>query len=144
LVDRKKSCITMITQEGYDANAKEPCAAVAKKIIATGNLWYNDDQTRQGQGPLAGIPLKIDNDTLGAIVLHELLYQKKALQPQDFEIFEMLGQHAATALYGAKLSAIFEAEKKMNIRHQISDLVPPTRSSPRNYLKVFEAFKKEQ
>ena len=144
LVDKKKNAITMITNEGFDANAKEQCGRIAKKIIATGELWYAGNKMLGASGPIAGIPLKIADNTFGAIVLHKLLSQKKALQPQDFDIFEMLGQHAATALYASKLSAIFEAEKKMNIRHQINDLIPPLPSSPRNYLKAFEAMKKEK
>jgi hypothetical protein len=52
LVDKKKNAITMITNEGFDANAKEQCGRIAKKIIATGELWYAGNKMLGASGPI--------------------------------------------------------------------------------------------
>jgi len=47
----------------------------------------------------ACIPLKLDDKVVGAIGIFRLLQQKQALEPVDFELFDLLGSHAASALY---------------------------------------------
>jgi hypothetical protein len=58
----------------------------------------------------ACIPLKIDGFVTGAIALFRLLPQKKGFVAVDHELFELLGTHAATALYSSGLAARAEAE----------------------------------
>ena len=45
------------------------------------------------------IPLKLDDRVIGAIGIFRLLQQKQGLEPVDFELFDLLGSHAASALY---------------------------------------------
>jgi len=47
----------------------------------------------------ACIPLKLDDKVVGVIAIFRLLQQKQALEPVDFELFDLLGSHAASALY---------------------------------------------
>lgn len=47
----------------------------------------------------ACIPLKLDEKVVGAIGIFRLLQQKQGLEPLDFELFDLLGSHAATALF---------------------------------------------
>jgi nitrate/nitrite-specific signal transduction histidine kinase len=47
----------------------------------------------------ACIPLKLDDRVVGAIGIFRLLQQKQGLEPVDFELFDLLGSHAASALY---------------------------------------------
>jgi hypothetical protein len=58
--------------------------------------------------PAAGVPLKIGDKVVGVILVWELLAQKKALVDVDFELFNLLGDHAGSALQGAKLNAELE------------------------------------
>jgi hypothetical protein len=53
--------------------------------------------------PAACLPMRIDDRAVGVIVVHSLLPQKGAFVPVDFELFKMLGLHAASALVGAQL-----------------------------------------
>lgn len=55
--------------------------------------------------PAACVPLRIDDDVVGVLVVHALLEQKSEFLPVDFALFKMLGAHAATALMGALLLA---------------------------------------
>ena len=45
------------------------------------------------------IPLKLVDRVVGAIGIFRLLQQKEGLEPVDFELFDLLGSHAASALY---------------------------------------------
>ncbi|HEY6136377.1 MAG TPA: GAF domain-containing protein [Thermoanaerobaculia bacterium] len=47
----------------------------------------------------ACIPLKLDDKVIGVIGIFRLLQQKQGLEPVDFELFDLLCSHAATALY---------------------------------------------
>jgi len=74
------------------------------KLAATGEVYIG--ATAEGEGkPLvtACLPLKLDGRVTGAIVLFKLLPHKPALQELDFELFDLLGTHAATALYCTSL-----------------------------------------
>ena len=47
----------------------------------------------------ACIPLKLDDKVIGVIGIFRLLQQKQGLEPLDFELFDLLCSHAATALF---------------------------------------------
>ncbi|HVR38184.1 MAG TPA: GAF domain-containing protein [Thermoanaerobaculia bacterium] len=54
---------------------------------------------------VACIPLKLDEQVVGAIGIFSLLQQKTGLEPLDFELFDLLASHAASALYCTRLIA---------------------------------------
>jgi len=47
----------------------------------------------------ACIPLKLDDTVIGLIGIFRLLPQKSGFESIDFELFDLLGSHGATALY---------------------------------------------
>jgi nitrate/nitrite-specific signal transduction histidine kinase len=54
----------------------------------------------------ACVPLKLEGRAFGAIALFRLLPQKAAgYEPIDYELFDLLASHAATALYATRLHA---------------------------------------
>jgi len=55
------------------------------------------------QRPPVIIPLGVDETAVGAIVIYGTLEQKPRFSHTDFELFKLLGQHAAAALVGAAL-----------------------------------------
>src|SRR6478609_8640836 len=57
------------------------------------------------QRPAAIIPLSVDEKTVGVIAIFSTLAQKKRFDTVDFELFKLLGQHAAAALVSASLFA---------------------------------------
>ena len=61
--------------------------------------------------PIACIPLKVGDRLIGAIAIHRLLVQKSGFEAVDFELFDLLGGHAATALYGSTLYRMSERKR---------------------------------
>jgi len=49
--------------------------------------------------PLVCIPLQIDGNLIGAIVIFGLLAHKSQIEPLDHELFDLLATHASMALY---------------------------------------------
>lgn len=61
------------------------------------------DEATPYDEPIAAIPLKIKETTIGVISINKLLVQKTAFTTMDYELFTLLAGHAATALFSAKL-----------------------------------------
>jgi hypothetical protein len=53
--------------------------------------------------PAACLPIKVDDKTIGVIVIETVLAQKDRFVAVDFELFKMLGMHAGAALVAAQL-----------------------------------------
>ena len=70
---------------------------------ASGDRWLRPDGATQE--PVACVPLKVDGETTGVLVLYELLEHKGGLQPADIELLDLLGVHAGTALLASRLRA---------------------------------------
>lgn len=80
---------------------------VLGKLVSTGGTYIGgtapapDDSLQV----TACLPLMLDGRVTGAIVLFSLLPHKPGLGELDFELFDLLGTHAATALYCTSLHA---------------------------------------
>jgi GAF domain-containing protein len=62
-----------------------------------------------GASPVLGVvPLRFEEQTVGAIVLFSLLEHRPALRPEDRELFDLLSVQAASALFSARLYAAKE------------------------------------
>lgn len=54
---------------------------------------------------LAAVPLRVQNDVVGALVLLKLLDHKPILRAEDRDLLDLLSAHAASALFAARLFA---------------------------------------
>jgi len=61
--------------------------------------------------PAAVVPLSVEDRVVGVIAIFSTLTQKTRFDAVDFELFKLLGQHAAAALVSASLFA--QAERKL-------------------------------
>lgn len=61
--------------------------------------------------PPAVVPLMLDEQCVGVIAIYTTLSQKNRFDSIDFELFKLIGQHAAAALVSASLFA--RAERKL-------------------------------
>lgn len=77
------------------------------QALVKGAAAVSDHDPTQGslQKPAAIIPLSVDEKTVGVIAIFSTLAQKKRFDTVDFELFKLLGQHAAAALVSASLFA---------------------------------------
>jgi putative methionine-R-sulfoxide reductase with GAF domain len=77
------------------------------KAAQSGENYFAESVARRDpspyEEPLAVIPLKIKDSTIGVISINKLLVQKTAFTSMDYELFTLLAGHAATAVFSAKL-----------------------------------------
>ena len=79
------------------------------------------DRDPRAERPLAVVPLKIKDRTIGLLAIYQLLQQKRSFSDTDIELFSLLAGQAATAIFSAKLYT--EAERKLNTIQDFIDLL---------------------
>jgi hypothetical protein len=111
LVDEEHQTLRTLAAEGVD-RARVPQTPVAQgrigEVIGKAEPWVDHDRLRARadlEHPAIIVPLKIRDKVVGAIVIYDLLAQKTALADVDYELFNLLAAHAASALEGAWLTS---------------------------------------
>jgi GAF domain len=99
-----------IAYEGVAGSALTPVQIAGSELgqaLLKGSASVSDHDPRAGSitRPAAIIPLTVDEKTVGVIAIFSTLAQKKHFDTVDFELFKLLGQHAAAALVSASLFA---------------------------------------
>jgi GAF domain-containing protein len=106
-----------IASEGVPGNDLLPVRVAGTpigQVFRSGKAVVNEEiDPSKGtlDGPAAIIPLTIDDRIVGIIAIFSTLSQKERFDTVDFELFKLLGQHAAAALISASLYV--QAERKL-------------------------------
>jgi nitrate/nitrite-specific signal transduction histidine kinase len=64
------------------------------------------DPSPDPERPLACIPLKLDGQVMGVLVIFRLLSHKLTLEDVDYALFELLSSQAAVALKSSQLASV--------------------------------------
>jgi hypothetical protein len=78
-------------------------ATVIERVFLTGVPHVAVGAVAKAPPPVACIPLRVEETTIGTIAIHHLLEQKSAFGATDLELFKLLGAHAGTAIVAAQL-----------------------------------------
>ena len=116
LVNPEGEELIPIASEGVPGDQLIPIRIAGTRIgdvLKKGSASVADSDPSQGtlQNPPAVIPLSVDDRVVGTIAIFSTLAQKNKFDTLDFELFKLLGQHAAQALVAASLFA--QAEHKL-------------------------------
>jgi nitrate/nitrite-specific signal transduction histidine kinase len=71
--------------------------------------------------PIVCIPLKIKEHVIGLIAIYSLLVQKRSFSQIDYELFNLLAGHAATAVFSSRLYT--QSERKLTTIQSFLDLL---------------------
>lgn len=95
-------------------NDESMCLIIADTLRSgTVHVLDLEERTTSDHEPAACIPLKIGDEVLGMVIVRELLSQKSGFDGVDYELFELIGEHAATVLlasYWFSTSDVLENE----------------------------------
>jgi hypothetical protein len=110
LANGDNSELVPIAYEGVAGSALTPVKIADSELgqaLLKGAASVSDNDPTAGtvERPAAIIPLTVDEKTVGVIAIFSTLAQKKRFDTVDFELFKLLGQHAAAALVSASLFA---------------------------------------
>jgi hypothetical protein len=114
IADDARHELVPVASDGVDAakltriivgaiDVSDPRAGVIERTHLTGVPHITEGPLDETTSPAACLAMRVDDRAVGVIVIHSLLKQKEQFVPVDFELFKMLGLHAASALVGAQL-----------------------------------------
>jgi len=95
--------------------------AIGKALQSTEPTCWQTDRSEDLEQPIVCIPLSLQSSPIGAITIYSLLQQKDGFTALDHELFSVLGGHAATALFAARLYS--QSERKLNTIQGFIDLL---------------------
>ncbi len=125
VVDEKTSRLEAVASEGEPLShfpAVPTGSGIIGSCVTTGDTWCGDASGSDDmERPIACIPLRVEDQSLGAIAIYRLLQQKERFTPLDHELFTLLAGHAATAIFSSRLFA--NSERKLNTIQGFIDLL---------------------
>lgn len=128
LIDEKTNDIVPVIAEGVPLEAV-PKARIGEGIIGSvtkeGESYFAAEISGGGDvtkgEPIVCIPLKIKEHVIGAIAIFSLLTQKEGFTNVDYELFNLLAGHAATAIFSARLYT--QSERKLTTIQSFLELL---------------------
>jgi GAF domain-containing protein len=115
LADPTRRYLLLIAEEGIDPRklgrlvmgTGESPAPFVERCFMTGQpqITQGDLAKASDRSPAAVLPLHFDDRVVGVIAIYTVFPQKYEFGSVDYELFKMLGAHAASALTGALLYA---------------------------------------
>ena len=109
MVSEKTGHLDVEASEGQSPTRPSipPGEGTIGKAALSGENFFSEHVARKEaapfEEPIAVIPLKIKDSTIGVISINKLLSQKTQFTSMDYELFTLLAGHAATAVFSAKL-----------------------------------------
>jgi hypothetical protein len=118
VADESRSELWPIASEGLEPNMTvnirigsadlaDSIVGTIERVFLTGVAHVPEEPLGERPGLVACLPMRIDDRAVGVIVIFSLFPQKEQLVAADYELFKMLGLHAASAIVG---SSLFSAE----------------------------------
>jgi nitrate/nitrite-specific signal transduction histidine kinase len=107
-VDDDGKTLTLASSFGIDQERYQRVAlgsGVIGRVAESGEPFFGNGDPEKDDGVTACIALKVDDNVTGVITVFGLLPQKSDLESVDHELFDLLGTHAAVALYSSGLAA---------------------------------------
>jgi hypothetical protein len=111
LVDEEKRELVPFCSEGVNQAdlkriALDKNTAVGRAVESSAAEWVEGDATRGTiDAPAATIPMLLHGRSIGVIAVFATFEQKPSFVDVDFELFKLLGAHAASALVASRLFA---------------------------------------
>ena len=125
VLDEENSVLTPVAAEGL-ATSEFPTArlgsgVLGKAVASNEATCWDTTRSEDLSQPIVCVPLVVQNRPIGAIAVYSLLQQKGGFSALDHELFNMLGGHAATAIFAGKLYS--QSARKLNTIQGFIDLL---------------------
>lgn len=129
LFDKGTNSLRFETGEGFEGGNDCPDIPLGEGVLgkaaASGENYFFKGSVGSGSddilSPIVAIPLLINNQMLGILAIYRLFIQKEQLESIDYQLFSMLGEHAASALFSSTLYG--KSERKRQTYQGFVDLL---------------------
>lgn len=128
IVDETTEELKVIASEGLnkeDIPKVKSGEGIIGEVVITGESYFEEfvpgRTSKDLSKPVVCIPLKIKEKVIGVIAIYSLLIQKKGFINVDYELFNLLVGHTATAIFSSKLYT--QSEGKLTTIQAFIDLL---------------------
>ena len=129
LYDKGTRSLRFETGEGFEDGTRIDAVPLGEGVLGEtaekGETYFYPGSVSSGsddiQTPIAAIPLIIQGQMIGLLAIYRLFIQKEQLESIDYQLFSMLGEHAATALFSSTLYG--RSERKRQTYQGVVDLL---------------------
>ncbi len=125
LLDENTEQLDPVACEGTELSVFPSCAlgqgVLGRAVASTQTTCWDAERSDDMERPIVCIPLSVQRIPIGAIAIYSLLQQKDGFSALDHELFTVLGGHAATAVFAARLYS--QSERKLNTIQGFIDLL---------------------
>ncbi len=130
LMDDKMNELIPVASEGLSSGELPKFkmgAGIIGRVAKEGESYFLKDAAEAADskidlaGPIVCIPLKIKEHVIGVIAIYSLFTQKGSFSAIDYELFNLLAGHAATAIFSSKLYT--QSERKLSTIQSFLDLL---------------------
>ncbi len=120
LFDKTTEHLQFETGEGFEddeifSDIKLGDGVIGQAAESSENYFY-DGPISEGSddilAPIVAIPLLIHGQMIGILAIYRLFIQKEQLESIDYQLFSMLGEHAASALFSSTLYGHSERKRQ--------------------------------
>ncbi len=105
VLDDEPRLLRPVTVEGMEGTGAVPLGEGIIGRVGDGGRSHYSEVGPAGLDPRICIPLRLKDCVVGVVAIWDFLTQKTELVDVDFELFDLLGAHAASALEAACLAA---------------------------------------
>ncbi len=118
--DKSTDQLHFETGEGFDEDESFADISLGEGVLGETaanqeNYFYTGSISEGSDDPLApivAIPLMIHGQMIGLLAIYRLFIQKEQLESIDYQLFSMLGEHAASALFSSTLYGHSERKRQ--------------------------------
>jgi DNA-binding response OmpR family regulator len=117
--DESRSALNFETGEGFEPGDFPEVTidnSLWKGVVDEGESYYREDTVVSGSddpiAPIAAIPLRINDRCMGVLAIYHLFSQKERFEQVDYQLFSMMAEHAATALFSSSLYGTSERKRE--------------------------------
>jgi transcriptional regulator with GAF, ATPase, and Fis domain len=128
LIDDKTNELVPVAAEGMTTE-EAPKVKIGEgtigRVAREGESFFAEDLLTPGEfrphEPIVCIPLKIKEHVIGVLSIYKLFTQKAGFSNVDYELFNLLAGHAATAIFSSRLYT--QSERKLTTIQSFLDLL---------------------
>ena len=130
LMDDKTNELVPVASEGLSLNEMPKVkmgAGIIGSVAKGGESYFIENASSvsttdiNAAKPIVCIPLKIKEHVIGVISIYSLFVQKTSFSNIDYELFNLLAGHAATAIFSSRLYT--QSERKLTTIQSFLDLL---------------------
>lgn len=117
--DESTSSLNFESGEGFEEEEFPELSVkdgVWEEVVTTGESYFAEGNVVEGSddplAPIAAIPLRIDDRCMGVLAVYHLFVQKEKFEQVDYQLFSMLAEHAAIALFSSSLYSASERKRE--------------------------------